>query len=104
MEVKLYNDNKIWYYRVKREDERLSNKDFFKKFNFSEESFLSLNPNFKKLTVGKVLLMPPSPKYYHAVAPLETYQSIAEIYNCPVEYLKEINGTNYTFIGQKIFI
>jgi hypothetical protein len=104
MEVKLYNDNKIWYYRVKREDERLSNKDFFKKFNFKEEDFIDLNPDFEKLIAGRVLIMPPSSKYYHIVAPLENYEAIAKAYNCSVDLIRQINKTSVLFIGQKIFL
>lgn len=104
MEVKLYNDNKIWYYRVKKEDERLNNKDFFKRFNFSEEDFKDLNTDFEKLIAGRVLIMPPSSKYYHVVAPLENYDSIAKSYNCSANSIRQMNRTSALFIGQKIFL
>lgn len=104
MEVKLHNNHKEWFYRVKRKDEKLENDDFYKKFNFSKEDFIELNPDFVKLTAGRVLTMPPSSKYYHIVGPLESYESIAKLYNCTVEHLKQLNKVNYIFIGQKIFI
>jgi hypothetical protein len=40
MEVKIFNNNKIWYYRVRKEDERFENKDFFKRFNFRKKILL----------------------------------------------------------------
>lgn len=104
MEVKIFNDNKIWYYRIKKEDEKYENKDFLKKFNFLEEEFANINPNFSKLIAGRVILMPASSKYYHVVAPLENYENIASVYNCSLELLKTLNKTNKLFIGQKIFL
>lgn len=104
MEVKLYNNNQIWYYRVKREDEKLEKTDFLKKFNFSHDEFMRLNPNFTKLTAGRVLLMPPSSKYYHVAAPLENLENIAKMYNCEADYLRNLNKVTNLFIGQKIFL
>ncbi len=104
MDVKIFNENKNWYYRIKKEDEYLSNESFFKRFNFSQEEFDDLNPNFEKLIAGKILFMPASSKYYHIVGPLENYETISRSFNCSVEYLKNLNKTNFLFIGQKIYI
>lgn len=104
MEVKLYNDNKIWHYRIKKDDEELTLEKFVKRFNFSMEDFKALNLDCEKLIAGKVLFMPPSSKYYHIVGPLENYTTIARDYNCEVEKLKMLNQTNFLFIGQKIFL
>ncbi len=104
MEVRIYNDNKIWYYRVKKEDEGKPIEDFIKKFNFSYEEFLSLNPSFSTLISGKILFMPASSKYCHLVAPLENFETIASLYNCSSDHLKNLNNTNRLFIGQRIFI
>lgn len=104
MKVKIINDNKVWYYRVKKSDEKCLIKDFIKKFNFSSEAFVKLNPYLEKLIAGRILFMPPSSKYYHIVGPLENFEIISEIYSCPIDYLKSLNNTTRTFIGQKIFL
>lgn len=104
MEIKIINDEKIWYYRVKKLDEKYLILDFIKKFNFSSEDFIKLNPHIEKLVAGKILFMPPSSKYCHVVAPLENFETIAKTYNCSIDYLKINNNINRTFIGQKIFL
>lgn len=104
MNVKLIKDDKIWYYRVKKADEKYLIKDFVKRFNFSNEAFIRLNPYLERLTAGKILFMPPSSKYYHIVGPLENFESISKMYNCSIEYLKTLNNTNRIFIGQRIFL
>lgn len=103
MRVRLYNDNKVWYYRVKKEDEKLTFAKFIKRFNFSVKDFQKLNKNYD-LIAGKILFMPPSSKYYHIVGPLENYTTIANDYNCEISNLQEINKTTFLFIGQRIFL
>ncbi len=104
MEAKILNNNKTWFYRIKSQDENTGLETFLNRFNFSKEAFASLNPTTTSLTAGNVLLMPASSQYYHIVAPLDTYESIAKTYSCSIEHLKSLNGTRAIFIGQKIFI
>lgn len=103
MEVKLHNNDKIWYYRVQKSDEKLTVSKFIKRFNFELEDFESLNPDCK-LIAGKILFMPPSSKYYHIVGPLEDYSSIANDFNCDIKILQSLNKSNFLFIGQRIFL
>ena len=104
MEIKLHNESKIWYYRVKKADESFTLERFLKRFNFPTKNFESLNPDCEKLIAGKILFMPPSSKYYHIVGPLENYENLARSFNYQVEDLKKLNRTNFLFIGQRIFL
>ncbi len=104
MKIAIYNNNKIWYYKVKLSDESLSVEEFVKRFNFSLDKFKELNYNLSSLKSGDILKMPESEQYYHVAMPLETYESIARKYNCDENELKNINLSKNLFIGQKIFI
>ena len=104
MEIKIFDNNKEWYYKIKLCDEKLTINKFLQKFNFDIDEFNALNPDMKKLQAGKILKMPKSSQYFHIVQPLETYSSLSLKYNIPESKLKEINKTNVLFIGQKIFI
>ena len=104
MKISIYNNNKVWFYRVKLTDENLSIEDFSKRFNFSEEKLRELNYNLSNLKSGDILRMPESSQYYHVAMPLESYETIAKQYNCDENDLKNINLSKNLFIGQKIFI
>ena len=115
MKVYLYNNNKIWFYRVKKSDEVFNNKNennetyfnldaFLKKFNILKSEFEQLNGKISKISYGDVLIMPNSSKYCHIVQPTETLEKIAVKYGVNFEYLKSENATNKIFIGQKIFL
>ena len=104
MKISIYNNNKVWFYRVKLTDENLSIEDFAKRFNFSEEKLRELNYNLSNLKSGDILRMPESSQYYHVAMPLESYETIAKQYNCDENDLKNINLSKNLFIGQKIFI
>ena len=104
MKIYISPSNKIWFYSVKKNDENLKIKDFINKFNISEDDFFSLNNNIESLYVGDVILIPASQQYFHIVGPLESYESIANLFNCTKEKLMEINKTKNIFIGQKIYI
>lgn len=104
MKITIAPSNKNWYYTVKSSDENLDITSFIKRFNINEEEFYYLNKNIDKLVCGDVLLIPASQQYFHIVSPLETYQSIANKFNCSSEYLVETNKTKTLFVGQKIYI
>ena len=96
--------NKNWLYTVKIEDENFQLENFKKRFSFNEEDFNFLNPNITSLKAGDVLIMPPCSQYFHIVGPLETYKSIATMFNTTPENLIETNKTVQTFVGQRIYI
>lgn len=104
MEIKIYNNNQNWFYRVKQTDEKIPLEKFLHKFNIQKEDFDSLNPSFKALRHGDVLIIPASQQFCHVVAPLETLETISKKYQVPIEILKENCKTEVLFVGQKIFI
>lgn len=104
MEIKIYNNNQNWFYRVKQQDEKIPLEKFLLKFNIQKADFDSLNPSFKSLRHGNVLIIPASQQFCHVVAPLETFETISKKYHVPVEILKESCKTEVLFVGQKIFI
>ncbi|MBO4412967.1 MAG: LysM peptidoglycan-binding domain-containing protein [Clostridia bacterium] len=106
MQIKLLNENKPWFYTVKKADEMeiFNLSKFSQKFNFDISEFESLNGKINKISYGDVLVIPPSQKYYHVVQPTETLTIIANNFNVSEEYLKTTNKINKIFIGQKIFI
>lgn len=113
MKISLYNNNKVWFYKVKKTDEiynekSINNKDIFnierfsQRFNFVIADFEKLNGKIKKITAGDVLLIPPSSKYCHIVAPTETPNIIIKKYGLGNN--TDLNSNKKLFIGQKIFL
>ncbi len=104
MKITIPSSNKPWFYIVKLSDEGQSLESFKARFCFDEGEFEFLNPNLTSLRAGDLLIIPPSPQYFHIAAPLETYQTIANMFNTSTEELISKNKTQTTFVGQKIYI
>ena len=115
MKIKLENNNKPWFYKVKKSDEVFNNKsenkeeffdyeNFAKKFNFSLTDFKKLNGNIKKIKGGDILIIPPSSKYCHIVQPTENLDVIANKFLISKNEIINKNNTTKTFIGQKLFL
>ena len=111
MEIYLENNNKPWFYKVKKIDEVFNNENgkfdlenFSKKFNFNIEDFKTLNGKVNKIAYGDILVIPPSSKYYHIVQPAENLNTISKKYGIPAEEIAKTNNINQIFIGQKLFL
>jgi len=106
MQVSFADNEKPWFYTVKKSDEskNFNLLNFAQKFNFDLTHFESLNGKITKISLGDVLVIPPSQKYFHVVMPTETISKIAKMYNTSEEKIKSVNKINKIFIGQKIFI
>lgn len=104
MEVKIYDNNRSWFYRVKKEDEEIPIEKFLLRFNISKEEFDLQNPNSTMLRQGDVLIIPSSQQFCHVVVPLETFDSLSRRYNISIDEIKKSCETTVLFVGQKIFI
>ncbi len=115
MKIKLDNDYKPWYYKVKKSDEVFNNRtengeeffdyeNFSKKFNFNLVEFKKLNGNLKKIKGGDILIIPPSSKYCHIVQPTENLEIIANKFSVDKNEIANKNNITRTFIGQKLFL
>ena len=104
MKISIQNSNKPWFYTVKLSDEGQSLESFKARFCFDAGEFEFLNPNLTSLRAGDLLIIPPSPQYFHIVAPLESYQTIADMFNTSTDELISKNKTQSTFVGQRIYI
>lgn len=104
MKITIHCSNRPWFYIVKLSDEGQSLESFKARFCFDEGEFEFLNPNLTSLRAGDLLIIPPSPQYFHIVAPLESYQTIADMFNTSTDELISKNKTQSTFVGQRIYI
>ena len=115
MEITLENNNKPWFYKVKKSDEIFNSKtesgenffyfeNFAKKFNFELEDFKKLNGNIKQIKGGDILIIPPSSKYCHVVMPTETLETISKKFGVSKEEIISKNNVTKIFIGQKLFL
>ena len=54
MNVKFYNNNKPWFYTVKKNDEmeKFDLTQFLKKFNFDKSQFENLNGKIQNISCG----------------------------------------------------
>lgn len=104
MKISIHTNPNNWFYKIKKSDENLTIEKFIGKFNVKKEDFEFLNPSFNKICFGSVVVVPASQQYFHVVRPLETFESIAKMFNCSLEQIKDSAGTSVPFVGQKIFL
>ena len=87
-----------------RIDESMTLDSLAEKYHTTPAAIKKLNNLHTDIFVGMRLIIEENQGEYHTVQPFETLESIAGKFDANLQTIKDLNGIDRVFIGQKIFI